>query len=45
VLLERSCRAGFHGIYLVRFRKWKILVFRLKIQINSKNPGLEGKIS
>jgi len=51
VLLERSWWAGFNGIYLIRFgfRMWKILIFKcflpLKIQINSKNQVLEGKIS
>jgi hypothetical protein len=51
VLLERSWWAGFNGIYLVRFgfRMWDILIFKwflpLKIQINSKNQVLEGKIS
>jgi hypothetical protein len=40
VFLERSWRAGFNGIYLVRlgFRMWEILIFKwfipLKIQIN-----------
>jgi hypothetical protein len=51
VLLERSCWAGFNGIYLVKFgfRMWEILIFKwflpLKIQINSKNQVFEGKIS
>ncbi len=42
VLLERSRRAGFNGIYLVRFgfRMWEILILKrfllLKIQINSQ---------
>jgi hypothetical protein len=41
VLLERHWRAGFNGIYLVRFgfRMWEILILKwfqpLKIQINS----------
>jgi len=45
VLLERSCWAGFNGIYMVRFgfTMWKILIFKwfllLKIQINSQKPG------
>jgi hypothetical protein len=49
VLLERSWRARFCGIYLVRFgfRLWKILILKwimlLKIQINSKKPGFERK--
>ncbi len=49
VLLERSCLAGFNGIYLVRFgfRMWEILIFKwfllLKIQINSKKPGFGRK--
>jgi hypothetical protein len=44
VLLERSWRVGFNGIYLIRFgfRMWEILIFEwflsLKIQINSKKP-------
>jgi hypothetical protein len=51
VLLERSWWAEFNGIYLVRFgfRMWEIFNFKwfllLKIQINSKNQVLEGKIS
>jgi hypothetical protein len=51
MLLERSWWAGFNGIYLIRFgfKMWEILIFKwfllLKIQINSKNPVLEGKIS
>jgi hypothetical protein len=51
MLLERSSRVGFNEIYLVRFgfRTWDILIFKwflwLKIQINPKNQGLEGKIS
>jgi hypothetical protein len=51
VLLERSWWAGFDGTYLVRFgsKMWEILSFKwfllLKIQINSKNQVLEGKIS
>ncbi len=51
VLLERSWWAGFNGIYVIRFgfRMWKILILKwfllLKIQINSKNQVLEGKIS
>jgi hypothetical protein len=49
VLVERYWRAGFNGIYLVRFYaecgrywffKWFLL---LKIQINSKKPGFERK--
>ncbi len=49
LLLERS--SWFHGIYLVRvvFRMWEILILKwfvlLKIQINSQNQILEGKIS
>ncbi len=51
VLLERSWWARFNGIYLVRFefRMWEILILKwflpLKIQTNSKNQVLEGKIS
>jgi hypothetical protein len=51
VLLEISWWAGFNGIYLVRFgfRMWNMLIFKwillLKIQINSKKLGFEGKIS
>ncbi len=51
VLLERSWWAGFKRIYLIRFgfRMWEILIFKwflpLKIQINSKKPGFERKIS
>ncbi len=51
VLLERSWWARFNGIYLVRvgFRMWEILILKwfvlLKIQINSKNQVLEGKIN
>jgi len=51
VLVERSWWAEFNGIYLVRFgfRMWEILILKwflpLKIQINSKNQVLEGKIS
>jgi len=50
-LFERSWWAGFNGIYMVRFgfRMWEILIFKwflpLKIQRNSKNQVLEGKIS
>jgi hypothetical protein len=42
---------SFKGIYLVRFgfKMWEILILKwflsLKIQINSKKPGFEGKIS
>jgi hypothetical protein len=48
---ERSQWTRFNGIYFVRFgfRMWEILIFKwflqLKIQINSKNQVLEGKIS
>ncbi len=51
VLLRRLWWAGFNGILLVRFgfKMWEILIFEwflpLKIQINSKNQVLEGKIS
>jgi hypothetical protein len=51
VLLKRSWWAGFNRIYLVRFgfRMLEILTFKwflpLKVQINSKNQVLEGKIS
>jgi len=51
MLLERSWWAGFNEIYLIRFgfKMWEILILkwflRLKIQINSKNQVLEGKIS
>jgi hypothetical protein len=46
VLLERSWRARFNGIYLVRFGfgLWDLLIFKwllpLKIQINSKKTKL-----
>jgi hypothetical protein len=46
VLLERSWRAGFNGIYLVRFgfRMWEILIFKwflpMKIQIHFKKSDL-----
>jgi hypothetical protein len=49
VLLERPWWAEFYGIYLVRFgfRMWEILIFKwfllLKIQINSRKPGLGSK--
>jgi len=49
VLLERSWRAGFNGIYLVRFgfRMWEILICKwilpLKIQTNLQKPGFERK--
>jgi hypothetical protein len=49
VLLERSCWAGFNGIYLVMFgfRMWEILIFKwllpLKIQLSSKKPGFGRK--
>jgi hypothetical protein len=49
VFLEGSWWAGFNGIYLVRFgfRMWEILIFKwfllLKIQINSRKPGIERK--
>ncbi len=51
VLLERSWWPGFDGIYLVifGFHMWEILILKwfqmLKIQINSKNQVLKGKIS
>jgi hypothetical protein len=52
VLLERSWKWRFNGIYFIRFgiRMGEILNFKwflsLKIQINHQNPqGLEGKIS
>jgi hypothetical protein len=49
VLLERSCWAGFNGIYLVRFgfRIWEILILKrflsLKIQKKFKRPGFGRK--
>jgi hypothetical protein len=49
VFLERSWRAGFNGICLVRFgfKMWEILTFKwflsLKIQINSQKPGFGRK--
>ncbi len=51
VFFERSWWTWFNGIYLIRFgfRMWEILIFKwflpLKIQLNSKNQVLEGKIS
>ncbi len=49
VFLERSWRAGFNGICLVRFgfKMWEVLIFKwflsLKIQTNSQKPGFGRK--